>query len=183
MTDMIRNETVDNILNRHSIRSYKPDMPSGDELDTIIAAAVKAPSGRNSQPITARFVRGFELLDEMNTDFKNKIGWDTPAYTRWDTNPFYHNAPVFAVLFAEGGSFTDAGLMAENICIAAKAIGLGTCIVASVGALFEGETGTKWKARLEVEDNMRFMIGVCIGYPDEKPEFKPRDESKFKIIG
>ena len=56
-----------------------------------------------------------EMLKEMNTDFKELVGYDTPAYTRWDTNPVYHNAPTFIVLFAEGESYMDGGIMCENI--------------------------------------------------------------------
>ena len=41
-----------------------------------------------------------EMLEQMNKDFKELVGYDTPAYTRWDVNPVYHNAPTFAVLFA-----------------------------------------------------------------------------------
>ncbi len=182
MKNIILNETVTNILERQTIRSYKKEQITEEELNTLIAAAIKAPSGRNSQPCQVRFVQSAAMLDEMNTDFKNKVGWDTPAYTRWDVNPVYHNAPTFAVLFAEGGSYMDGGLMTENICIAAKAIGLGTCIVASIGPLFEGETGIKWKEKLNIPADWTFLIGICIGYPDEKPEFKPRDESKFQVI-
>ncbi|MBO4894912.1 MAG: nitroreductase family protein [Clostridia bacterium] len=182
MRKVIENKTVEEILNRQTIRIYKPEQITDEELDTLIACAIKAPSGRNSQPCTVRFVQNAEMLREMNIDFKDKIGWDTPAYTRWDTDPFYHDSPTFAVIFAEGSSFMDAGLMTENICVAAKAIGLGTCIVASVAPLFEGETGSKWKKALNIPEEWTFLIGICIGYPDEKPEFKPRDESKFTVI-
>lgn len=180
--DIIRNEVIETILERQTIREYKKEQITEQELNTIIAAAIKAPSGRNSQPCNVRFLQNAEMLHKMHIDFKNKVGWDTPVHTRWETNPFYHNAPTFAVIFAEGKSDMDAGLMTENICIAAKSIGLGTCIVASVGALFEGETGIKWKKEIGVPEEWQFLIGICIGYPDEKPEFKPRDESKFVVV-
>lgn len=180
--EIIKNEVIDTILNRQTIREYTAEPLTEKELSTLIAAAIKAPSGRNSQPCNVRFICSPEMLKEMNLDFKDKIGWDTPAYTRWDTNPVYHNAPAFAAIFAEGRSDMDAGLMTENICLAAKSIGLGTCIVASIGPLFEGETGKKWKAAVEIPEDYCFLIGICIGHPDEKPEFKPRDESKFKVI-
>ena len=46
-------ETV--ILNRRSIRRYKPDMPPPTWIETMIACASMAPSPSNSQPV--RFVR------------------------------------------------------------------------------------------------------------------------------
>ena len=182
MREIIENPVVEEILTRQTIRTFTPEQITEKELNTLIACAIKAPSGRNSQPCNVRFVQNAEMLKEMNIDFKNKIGWDTPAYTRWDTDPFYHDSPTFAVIFAENKSYMDAGLMTENICVAAKAIGLGTCIVASVAPLFERETGAKWKEKLNVPEQWEFLIGICIGYPAEKPEYKPRDESKFIVI-
>lgn len=178
------NETIKAILERQTIRSYKTEQITDEQLDLICKAAKMAPSGRNMQPCHVRFVQNREMLDEMNRDFKELVGYDTPAYTRWDVNPVYHNAPTFAVIFAESESYTDAGIMCENICIAAQSLGLGTCIIASVGALFvEGsENGSKWKKAWDIPESYKFLIAVSIGYPDEKPEQKPRFDDRIKII-
>lgn len=178
------NEVIKAILERQTIRSYKKEQISDEELDLLIQAAVKAPSGRNMQPCHVRFVQNGEMLSQMNTDFKELVGYDTPAYTRWDVNPVYHNAPTFAVIFSENDSHMDAGIMCENICIAAQGLGLGTCIIASVGALFDegSEAGNKWKREWNVPENYKFMIAIAIGYPDEKPEPKPRFDDRIKVI-
>ncbi len=179
---IIKNETIEAILTRQTIREYKPEQITQDELETIIAVAIKAPSGRNGQPCHVRFVQNKEMLHRMHIDYKNHVGWDTPVHTRWETNPFYHNAPTFAFIFAETNSAMEGGLMAENICIAAKSLGLGTCIIASIGALFTSDKGDAWRKELDIPEGWPFVIGVGIGYPDEAPEFKPRDESKFTVI-
>lgn len=178
------NKVVETILNRQTIRSYKPEQITDEELEALKMAALKAPSGRNCQPCHVRFIQNSQMLDEMNRDFKNLVGWDTPAYTRWDVNPVYHNAPTFAVIFAEGDSYMDGGIMCENICIAAAGMGLGTCIIGSLGTLFKegNEDGNKWKNKWNIPENYKFMIAVAIGYPDEKPEFKPRFEDRIEII-
>ena len=180
---IIRNSVVDAILSRQTIREYKPEQISREALQTLMQAALRAPSGRNSQPIHARFCQNAEMLKAMQIDFKNIVGWDTPVHTRSDTNPFYHNAPTFAFLFAEGDSRMDAGLMAENICICAQGLGLGSVIAASVGALFADETcGSKWKRALGVPEAYQFMIGVGIGISDEAPEMKPRNEEQILVV-
>jgi len=180
---IIHNPVIDAILSRQTIREYTPEQISADQLETLMLAALRAPSGRNTQPIHARFCQNAAMLKEMQIDFKNIVGWDAPVHTRSDTNPFYHNAPTFAFLFAEGDSRMDAGLMAENICIAAVGLGLGTVIVASVGALFSDEiAGPKWKKTLHIPENWMFMIGVGVGYPDETPEMKPRNETQIQVI-
>lgn len=170
------------IIERQTIRSYKNEQISSEQLEYLKEAALFAPSGRNSQPCHIRFVQSRELLNEFNTSFKDIVGWDTPAYTRWNKNPFYHNAPTFAFIFSQDGSAINAGIMAENICIAAKGLGLGTCIVASVGALFENGNGIKEREEINIPENFVFDIGIAIGYPDEKPEKKPRFDDRIEVI-
>ena len=91
---MIHNETVDNILTRRTIREYTPEQITDEQLETLLECAMWAPSGRNGQPCHVRVVQSKEMLDEMNVDFKNIVGWDTPAYTGWNLRPVYHNAPT-----------------------------------------------------------------------------------------
>lgn len=179
---MIINETTNAIFTRQTIREYKKEQITNEQLETLMHAALMAPSGRNGQPCHVRFIQNPEMLHEMHIDFKNFVGWDTPVHTRSDKNPFYHNAPTFVLLFAESKCDMDGGIMTENICIAAQSLGLGTCIVASVGALFDSPESAKWKEKLCIPENFEFLIGICVGYPDEKPEQKPRFEDRIKII-
>ena len=180
---ILHGPVIDAVLSQQSIREYTPEQISADQLDTLMRAALRAPSGRNSQPIHARFCQNAAMLRAMQIDFKNIVGWDTPVHTKSDVNPFYHNAPTFAFLFAQGDSRMDAGLMAENICIAAQGLGLGTVIAASVGALFPDEAaGLKWRKALCIPEDWPFMIGVGIGNPDEAPEMKPRNAEQIQVI-
>lgn len=178
------NEVIKTILKRQTIRSYKKEQITDGELELLRQAALRAPSGRNMQPCHVRFIQSSKMLDEMNTDFKELVGYDTPAYTRWDVNPVYHGAPTLAVIFAEGDSGMDGGIMCENICIAAEGIGLGTCIIGSLGALFESGNvnGNKWKQAWNIPQNYKFLIAVAIGYPDECPEMKPRFNDRIQVI-
>lgn len=176
------NETIKNILKRQTIRSYKQEQISEEELSVLCEAAKKAPSGRNGQPCHLRFVQNKEYLDGMNTDFKEIVGYDTPAYTRWDVNPVYQTAPTLALIFAENESYMDSGIMCENIVIAAESLGLGTCIIGSIGSLFDNERSLKWKRLFDIPESYKFQIAIAIGYPDEKPEQKPRFDDRIKII-
>ena len=182
--DLIHNETIDNILSRQTVREYKKRELSLSELNTLLAAAIQAPSGRNSQPCHARALINAELLEELNTDFKNTVGWDTPAYTRWDTNPVYHRAPCMFFIFSHKNNpaLIDSGIMVENLALAAKGLGLDSVIIASVGALFEGKYKDKWKTKLNIDSDFDFRIAIAIGEGDEKPEPKPRSLDHFAII-
>ncbi len=179
---MIHNETTDNILTRRTIREYTNEQITDEQLETLLTCAMWAPSGRNSQPCHIRAVRSREFLDEMNAEFKDLVGWDTPAYTNWDKNPFYQNAPTVLFMYGSSPSYTDGGLMAANIALAAKSMGLGTCIIGSIGALLDGEGGIKWKKRLDIPDDFTFILAIAVGNPDENPVPKPRKPEQFKII-
>ena len=108
--------------------------------------------------------------------------WDTPAYTNYNISPVYQNAPTLIFLFAEGNSAMDGGIMTENICIAAKSMGLGTCIIASVGGLMNEPEGDIWKERLHVPADWKFLIAIAVGVPDEDPAPKPRAEGRVEIF-
>lgn len=177
------NDVIKNILSRQTIREYTEKQVPDDLLNVILDCAIRAPSGRNSQPCHLRIVQDKSLLDEMNTDFKNIVGWDTPAYTGWDKRPVYHNAPTFIFIFAESKDGMSGGLMAENIALAAHGLGLGSCMVASLGALFDNEEGAKkWKDILDIPQHWSFILGLTLGYPNEKPPMKEREDGHIKFI-
>lgn len=178
----IENEVTKTIFERQSIREYTCETLTDDEIETLMNSAVRAPSARNLQPCHVRFITNKEILDEMNEDFKKFVGYDTPAYSRANTNPVYHNAPVMAMIFSENSAGIDAGIMVENIAICAKGIGLDSVIILSVGALFDGPDSEKWKKKLDIPLNYKFDIAISIGHGNEKPEMKPRNYGQFKII-
>ncbi len=179
---VIENDVTKAIFTRQTIREYKDIPLNGDEIETLMQAALLAPSGRNSQPCFVRFVTDKAILEEINHDFKEYVGYDTPAYTRSEKNPVYHNAPVMVFIFSESGSKTDSGIMVENIAVCAKGIGLDSVIIGSVGALFDGPDSVKWKKRMDIPENFVFDIAIAVGHGDEKPEPKPREKSRISIV-
>ena len=44
------NEVMECIMNRRSVRSYNDELPTGEQLETIIKAGLYAASGMNDQP-------------------------------------------------------------------------------------------------------------------------------------
>ena len=48
--NVIKNDVTAAVLERRTIREYTPEMLTDAQLDTVMAAAMMAPSGRNSQP-------------------------------------------------------------------------------------------------------------------------------------
>ena len=180
--DIIRNEVIDTIIKRRTIREYEPRQITEKELNTLLNCAMWAPSGRNSQPVHVRVLQDMDALKLIYEDFKNLVGWCTPAYTRYETNPVYHIAPTVFFLFSDRECHMDAGIMTENICIAAESLGLGTCIIGSIGALMNAPEGRVWKKRMNIPEDWHFLIAIAVGYKAENPPPKPRDESHYQVI-
>ena len=180
--DYSDNETIRVLLERRTVRAYTDEPLSEEQLDLLTRCALWAPSARNRQSTHIRVVTDKALLDRLNRDFKDTVGWDTPAYTRWDVNPVYQTAPCMFFVFSDEDCGIDAGILVENIAIAAKAIGLDSCIIGSVGALFDGAFAAKWKKILKVGEKERFLLSIAVGHGTEAPAPKPRTEGRILHI-
>ena len=66
-------------------------------------------------------------------------------------------------------STVDTALYAQNVVVAAEAIGLGICYI---GAIRNDPAETSTLLKLPV--NVYPVFGLCIGHPAETPEVKPR---------
>jgi nitroreductase len=55
----------------------------------------------------------------------------------------------------------DVGLAAENLMLAAHALGLGTCALALILACED-----VMRRELNIPDNQEVILGIALGYPD-----------------
>ena len=182
MSIEINNPTVDAILKRRTIREYT-DTPLSDEvLQKLLDCAMWAPSGRNSQPFHIRVIADKRVLDALDRDFWDKVGRGTPAYTKCDVNPVYQGAPALFLIYCPTEDAMNCGIAVENIAIAAEAMGLGSCIIASVGSLLKAPEGDKWKRIVDIPENFVFNIAIAVGEKAEQPAPKERKPENFRIV-
>jgi nitroreductase len=66
-------------------------------------------------------------------------------------------------------STVDAALYAQNVVIAAESAGLGICYIGAVR-----NDPAQVTALLNLPKNVYPVFGLCLGYPDQNPEPKPR---------
>ena len=95
------------------------------------------------------------------------------------------NAPnLICVCAPANGSFDlDAGLLGENMMLAAQSLGLGTCIqTGPVRFLTTNEKAKPFMNSLDIPEGYKLLYVIAVGYPDEAPDAKPRDASKVKYI-
>ena len=182
MSINVNNPVTEAILGRRTIRGYKENPLSREAIEKLLQCAMWAPSGRNSQPCHVRVIADKRVLEALDRDFWEKVGRGTPAYTKCDVNPVYQGAPAFFLIYCPTEDAMNCGIAVENIAIAAEGMGLGSCIIASVGSLLKAEEGNKWKKIFDIPEDFVFNIAIAVGEKDENPVPKERKPENFRII-
>ncbi len=183
------NVIVDNILTRRAIRKYTEEQVSKEKLDTILKCAIYAPSALNRQPWQVRAIQNKDLLDEINQRFLNYAQGKEfkGSASRYKEPGFsiFHNSPTLIVIARDvniGTSTLDCGIMLQNILLSAHAIDLATCPIGSLVSVLNLPENRDILDRLEIPEGFEVVINVSLGYADEKPAVKKRDENRVKII-
>lgn len=177
------NPVIQAIMNRRSIRKYLDKPVEHEKLEVIADCAINAPSGSNRQPWQVRIIENQELLAKINAVFMK----DNAAQVKRDKSfkNLFRNAPNIIIICTptKGGGEIDAGMLGQNIMLAAQSLGLGTCCLGGVVRFVSSNPKTEFfrnELNIPVDYSINYII--AIGYPDETPESKPRDPSKVLFI-
>ena len=177
------NEVINTIMARRSVRQYLDKPVEHEKLAAVVRAGINAPSGMNRQPWIIRVVENQQMIAEVTEVFKQ----ENPDQVKRDPNfkNMFRNAPnlICVCTPAKGGGELDAGLLGENMMLAAQSLGLGTCCLGGpVRFLVSNEKCKFFIDRLNIPEDYKLNYIIAIGYPDEQPDAKPRDESKVEYI-
>lgn len=155
-----QNPAIENILTRRSIRSYTDQDVEPGKIEAILEAGMAAPSGKNGQPWDFIVLTRREILDEMA---------ERLPYAK-----MLREARVAIAVCADRTKspywYVDCSAAAENILLAAHALGLGAV----------------WTATYPYRDRMDVVKELCglpgsydslcvipVGYPAR--EARPKD--------
>ena len=177
------NPVLSSIMARRSIRKYLDKPVEHEKLELIARAGINAPSGVNRQPWIVRVVEDQKLIAEVTEVYKQENAEQVKRDK--DFKNMFRNAPnlICVCTPANGGGELDAGLLGENIMLAAQSLGLGTCCLGGpVRFLLSNENCKFFLDRLDIPSDYKLNYIIAIGYPDEQPDAKPRDASKVKYI-
>lgn len=107
------------IASRHSTRSFKHDPVSRDQLEAIVNAGRHAPTARGEQP--------WHFVVVAEAASRKRI-----AELTEDGGRFIADAPACIAVFCKDGKYflEDGCTAAENMLVAATALGLQSCWVA-----------------------------------------------------
>lgn len=155
-----QNPVIENILTRRSVRSYTEQDVEPEKIEAILEAGMAAPSGKNGQPWDFIVLTRREILDEMA---------ERLPYAK-----MLREARVAIAVCADRTKspywYVDCSAAAENILLAAHALGLGAV----------------WTATYPYRDRMDVVKELCglpgsydslcvipVGYPAR--EARPKD--------
>lgn len=180
-TPVDTNPVIETIMARRSVRRYKEQPVEREKLDLVARCGVNAPSAINKQPWAVRIVDDASFIDGVTREYaaKNPQQAADPAFKN-----MFRNAPaVIFIATPAGEGLVDAGLLGENIILAAQSLGLGTCCLGAPTRFIKTDpAAAPYLSRLDIPEGYELQYAIAIGYPDEAPDAKPRDYSKIKFI-
>ena len=182
-SSVCENEVINNIMARRSIRKYLDKPVEHEKLEVIVKCGINAPSGMNRQPWIVRVVEDQKLIADVTEVYKQENAEQVKRDK--DFKNMFRNAPnlICVCTPANGGGELDAGLLGENMMLAAQSMGLGTCCLGGpVRFLLSNEKCKFFLDRLDIPADYKLNYILAIGYPDEQPDAKPRNGSKVKYI-
>ena len=144
-------ESYDLIMKLRAIRDFRPEPVSEHDLEAILEAARWTGSSKNRQNWSFIVVTG-ERLQELaeHGDF---------------TDPVRRSAATIVLVKEEGGNMFDIGRAAQNIMLAAKAIGVASCPITL-------HRSAQARDFLGAPEGTETRYAVALGYPGD--EASPR---------
>lgn len=167
-------DAIKTIMTRRSVRKYKDTPVKREDIETILKAAMAAPSGKNKQPWEFYVLES----DEAKNEAENVLIYG------------HFHAPLIIIVainqertdegIPHGLSYCDAGAASENILLAAKALGLDSCWC----AIWPDEGRINGiRKMLKIPYTIEPFAAISIGYADDEGSPKDKwDENKIHIL-
>jgi len=171
-----RMNIMDAIHERRSVRSYSPRQLDPTTVRTLLEAAVWAPTAVHEEPWAFVIVQDTGVLKSLSDRAKKIFTAEAehahPDQARHlldilanpDFNIFYDAGTLIIICARPKGAFVtaDCWLAAENLMLAARAMGLGSCVIGfAVPALNAPEI----KAELGIPAECSAIAPIIVGVP------------------
>jgi nitroreductase len=180
------------IYTRRAVRDFTTEPVNDGTLRELIDAAVQAPSAVNQQPWSFCVVRDTAALARISRETKaymvrtSSVGFASHHFDQVLNEPSFdilYHAPALIVISSVAESpwaVEDCALAAQNLMLAARAAGLGTCWIGFAEAWLGTPEG---KAVLELPATSLPVAPIIVGHPKSAPPPVPRREPEIRWIG
>ncbi len=174
---------LDAIFTRRSVRAYTRKKPDESTIRALLDAAVQAPTAMHAEPWAFVVIQDEATLRRYSDRAKGSWAQEAAKYRELhasahptiaatfaerfaspDFSVFYDASTLIVICARPMGPFVvaDCWLAAENLMLAACALGLGTCCIGSaIPALNSPET----KSELGIPADVQVVAPIIVGVP------------------
>jgi len=163
-----QHETLATIFQRRAVRSYKPEKLDEATIRTLLEAAVQAPTAMHLEPWGFLVIQDAALLrrlsDGAKTLAKAEPGSRLAQRATPEFNIFYDAGTLIVICGRPVGPFVaaDCWLAAENLMLAACAMGLGSCCIGFAVPILNTPSV---KRELGIPDDVTAVAPIIVGVP------------------
>ena len=190
-------DVMEAIRTRHSVRKYQKKQINREDLETIIEAGLRAPNAGGRQGSMIVGIHNAELSEKIgklniakfdrSALLGSYVSEEQPSIIDDPTiKSGFYGAPSVCVIFGPENflySVADAFCCAENMIIAAKSLGISSCIIARGEETFDNPEGRKFLEQWEIPEGYTARCFVLLGYIDgPEPSPKKLHEGRSRII-
>lgn len=171
---MIKNEALEVLTTRRSVKAYLDKQIKKEELEAVLAAGINAPTGRNLQApkiVAVTDPETVKYLSKLNAAVMGASG-----------DPFY-GAPCVLVVLADKNVRTgiyDGCCVMANLLNAAHAVGLGACWIHRAKEVFDSAEGKALLKKWGIEGDYEGIGNCVLGY--NAKEFPAPKEHKDDYV-
>lgn len=177
-------DVIEAIYQRRAVRAYTDRPVEWAIVDSLLRAAVQAPSALNLQPWAFVVIQDRRLLNDLSRRVKANLLEADPADPRLRQLREVVASPDFDVFYGAGtlvvicaavehpNAAEDCALAGQNFMLAAYAAGLATCPIGLARPLLNQP---ELKARLDIPERFAPVLPIVLGYAKAEPTATPRE--------
>ena len=175
------NQTIHDLKTRRSIRKFKDEQISDEDLKTILETGTYAPTGRGAQSPKIVVIQDEEKIKELSAWNRSFFPVEVPE----DLDPFYGAKTLLIVLAdSEMPTWVEDGASVLAVLVnAAHAVGVGSCWIHRARDEFSSEKGKELLRDWGIPERYEGVGHVVLGYPDmEAPQPPARKEDYIHYV-
>jgi nitroreductase len=172
------NKAIELLKSHRSIRKFTPEPVAQEIVDELVRAGQCAATSSFIQACTVIQVTDPALRERLCEAAANQLSVkESPVFLVFCADLQRHQLACDMHDSEMRSGFTeqfltaslDCALFAQNVLIAAESLGLGGCYIGAIRNKI-----AEVDELLGLPDKVYPVFGMCLGYPDQDPEIKPR---------
>lgn len=163
----MKNEAIENLMTRVSVREFTGEKISAEQIDTLLRAAIAAPSALNKQPWAFVVVTDEKIIAQLGEALPSSRCSNHPACA------FIPCGDLSKTIEGDLAAFwiNDVSAATENLLLAAHAMGLGAVWTALHPDM---NRVTMVQQLLGLPEHIIPLCVVPVGIPAEQPAVKDK---------